>query len=71
MTGGTGPGRAREIITLLRDYGGRWQVDAHPGGLDVLSAVKRSADGRHIRCIVARTAAELAAKLEAAEQAEP
>jgi hypothetical protein len=29
----------------------------------------RSLDGRHIRAIVGRTAAELAAKLEIAEQA--
>ncbi len=35
----------------------------------VWSAVRRSEDGHHIRCIVAHAASELAAKLEAAEKA--
>jgi hypothetical protein len=52
---------------LLAPWTGRWQIERCPGGLDVWAATRRSDDGRQIRYIVARTAAELAAKLEAAD----
>ena len=55
--------------SLRERFGGRWQIELED--LGVWSAVRRSADGRHIRCIVARTAAELVGKLETAETVEP
>jgi len=39
--------------------------------LPVWTAVYRSEDGGHIRCIVAHTLGELASKLETAGQVEP
>jgi hypothetical protein len=51
----------------LEPYAGRWQIAAYPGGLDVYSAEQRPGDGRSMRYIVARTPAELAAKLAEAE----
>ena len=54
---------------LQRLYGDRWQIELED--LGVWSAVRKSEDGRHIRCLVARTAAELLAKLETAETVEP
>jgi hypothetical protein len=51
----------------LQPYASRWQLAAYPGGLDVWSAERR--EGKALRYIVARTAAELAAKLETAELA--
>ena len=54
---------------LQRLYGDRWQIELED--LGVWSAVRKSEDGRHIRCLVARTAAELMAKLETAETVEP
>jgi hypothetical protein len=55
--------------TELAPYAGRWQIAAYPAGLDVYSAERRESGGA-LRYIVARTPAELAAKLAAAEQAE-
>jgi len=55
------------IPAELEPYAERWQLAAYPGGLDVWSAERR--EGRTLRYIVARTAAELAAKLETAELA--
>ncbi len=55
---------------LQRRYGARWQIQLEHT-LGVWSAVHRSEDGRHIRCIVGRDAAELMAKLEVAETVEP
>ena len=57
------------IPAELERYAGRWQIAAYPGGLDVWSAEHR--EGKALRYIVARTAAELAAKLETAELAGP
>jgi hypothetical protein len=54
---------------LRRRFGDRWQIQLED--LGVWSAVRKSPDGRHIRCIVGRTAAELASKLETAETVEP
>ena len=54
---------------LQRRFGDRGQIELED--LGVWSAVRRSQDGRHIRCIVGRTAAELAGKLETAETVEP
>ena len=54
---------------LQRRFGGRWTIQLED--LGVWSAVHRSEDGRHIRCIVARTPGELLAKLTVAEQVEP
>jgi hypothetical protein len=51
-----------------RRFGDRWQIEQP--ALGIWSATHRSEDGRHIRCIVARTAAELADMLETAETAE-
>ena len=54
---------------LQRRFGDRWDIQLED--LGVWSAVHRSEDGRHIRCLVARTPAELLAKLEVAETVEP
>jgi hypothetical protein len=54
---------------LQRLYGDRWDIQLE--GLGVWSAVHKSEDGRHIRCLVARTPAELMAKLETAKTVEP
>ena len=54
---------------LQRRFGDRWQIEQPV--LGVWSATRRSRDGRHIRCIVARTAAELAAKVATANTEEP
>jgi hypothetical protein len=54
---------------LQRRFGDRWDIQLED--LGVWSAVRKSEDGRHIRCIIGRTAAELAGKLEAAEVCEP
>ncbi len=55
---------------LERLYGSRWLIRLEHS-LGVWSAEHRSADGRHIRVIVAHSAAELAGKLETAEVVEP
>jgi hypothetical protein len=47
----------------------RWAIAVRPAGLNVWTAEQTSEDGRSIRYIVARTAAELAEKLQAAETA--
>jgi len=60
-----------DLADPLLPFRGRWEIAAHPGGLGIWSAEHRSTDGRSIRYIVAPTAAELAAKLQAAELAEP
>ena len=52
---------------LRRRFGNRWQIEQP--ALGIWSATHRSEDGRHIRCIAARTAAELVGKLETAETA--
>ena len=59
-----------EAAQLLHEFPD-WEIAAYPGGLDVWSAVHRSADGRHIRAIIARTAADLAEKLQAAGPVQP
>jgi hypothetical protein len=51
----------------LAPFSERWSIAARPAGLNVWTADQTSEDGRHIRYIVAPTAAELAAKLQAAE----
>jgi len=53
----------------LLPFTGRWTIAARPAGLDVWTAERASEDRRSIRYIVARTAAELAEKLQAAEAA--
>ncbi len=55
---------------LQRQYGDRWQIELE-STLGVWSALRRSPDGRHIRVIIGRDAAELMAKLETAETVEP
>lgn len=59
------------VRDLMTRFGGRWDIEVRPGGLDVLAAVRRSPDGSSIRVIVGRTAEELAAKLHTAEVPEP
>ena len=54
---------------LQHRFGDRWQIEQP--ALGVWSATRRSRDGRHIRCIVARTAADLAAKIATADTEEP
>jgi hypothetical protein len=61
----TGPGRARDIIALLHEFGDRWEIEAHPGGTDTFSATRRT--GTEVRVIVARTPRELFDKLTVAE----
>jgi hypothetical protein len=55
---------------LQRRFGERWQIELEHT-LGVWSAVRKSADGRHIRVIIGPSAAELAGKLETAETVEP
>jgi hypothetical protein len=55
---------------LIHDHGERWQIE-HTGDLDVWTAVRRSADGRHIRVLVGRDPASLRSKLETVEADEP
>jgi hypothetical protein len=55
---------------LERLYGDRWQIELE-STLGVWSALRRSPDGRHIRCLIGRTAGELAAKLATADVVEP
>lgn len=50
-------------------YGTRWLIQLDEV-LHVWSAVFRSADGRHTRVLIARTASELLAKLGAADGSE-
>jgi hypothetical protein len=60
--------REHPLAAMAREFPG-WEIAAYPGGLDVWSAERR--EGKALRYIVARTAAELAAKLETAETAGP
>ncbi|HTS97025.1 MAG TPA: hypothetical protein VMI33_10425 [Streptosporangiaceae bacterium] len=61
---------AAETDPLL-PFTGRWTIVIRPAGLNVWTAEWASEDRRSIRYIVARSAAELAAKLQAVELAEP
>ena len=56
-----------DLLGQLRAAHPGWTISAHPLGLGLWSAEYRSDDGRSIHYVVTRTAAELAAKLEAAE----
>ena len=58
------------LADLVRRFGAQWEIIEH-GGLHVISAEHRSADGRHIRYLVARSLTELGAKLETATVVEP
>jgi hypothetical protein len=58
-------------LVLLLPFSDRWEIAARPAGLPVWTAERSSVDGHSIRYIVARSAAELAAKLETAETVEP
>jgi hypothetical protein len=49
-------------IQLARDFAS-WEIDWRPGGLDVVSAYHRSADGRTRRYVVRRSTVELLARL--------
>jgi hypothetical protein len=62
------PGPGPESLLESR-YGTRWLIQLED--LGVWSAVRKSEDGRHVRVLVARTAAELLAKLETAEAGQP
>ena len=59
-----------ELADLLHDHGAHWQIE-HTGELNVWIAVRRSADGRHIRVLVAYDPASLRTKLEDAERDDP
>jgi len=61
-------GTSLDPMSVLRREFPAWQFDVHPGGLRVWTALWRSEDGRHERYIVARTDAELLARLRAVEQ---
>jgi hypothetical protein len=50
---------------LLGTEFSEWEVTAQPAGLDVVTAYWRSDDGRHRRCVVAVTSAELLTRLRA------
>jgi len=64
----TGPGRARDIIALLAEFGDRWHIELQPAGLDIYSATRVT--GTAVRVIAARTPRELFDKLTAAESDE-
>ena len=61
---------ATEIAALMRDHGGRWQIE-HTAELGAWIAVRKSPDGRHIRVLVAHDPAGLRGKLETVEADEP
>jgi hypothetical protein len=68
--------RAPEVATgtttfdhLRRRYGRRWELRETPDGL--VTAEQQSKDGNGIRYLVALSAAELAGRIEAAEQVAP
>jgi hypothetical protein len=42
-----------------------WQIDIHPGGLDICTAFWRSPDGRSRRVVVARSSRDLLSRLRA------
>jgi hypothetical protein len=48
-----------------------WQIDIHPGGLDICTAYWRSPDGRSRRVVVARSGADLLGRLRAIAPAQP
>jgi hypothetical protein len=48
-----------------------WTISAHPLGLGLWTAERRSEDGRSIHYVVCHTGAELADRLETAETVEP
>jgi hypothetical protein len=54
-----------DLDVILRQYGSRWTISYGRGF--VLTAERRSDDGRAIHYLVAHTARELAAKLRAVE----
>lgn len=58
------------IDGLRAKYPG-WEIIARPAGLPVVTAEHKSGGGRHIRFLVAHSAAELAVKLETAGTVEP
>jgi hypothetical protein len=64
------PAQPAEIAALMRDHGGTWQIE-HDTGMDVWTAVRKSADGRHIRVLIAHDPASLRGKLETVEHDEP
>ncbi len=59
------------LLGELRAAHPAWTIDAHPLGLGLWTAERRSEDGRSIHYVVCHTGAELAAKLETAETVEP
>ena len=59
-----------EMADLLHDHGAHWQIE-HTSELNVWIAVHRSADGRHIRVLVAYDAASLRGKLKDAGSDDP
>jgi hypothetical protein len=62
--------RPVDVAALLDECGDRWQAE-HDTELDVWTAVRRSADGRHIRVLVGRDAVALRERIEDAEAEEP
>ena len=56
--------------SLLKTYGDRWDIRRELAA-GIFTAERRSPDGAHIRFICARSAPELAGKLDAAELAAP
>ena len=61
----SGPCLDEPLPGPLTPYAARWAIEVHPAGLAVWTATR--VRGTETRCIVAPGAAELAAKLEAAE----
>jgi hypothetical protein len=55
---------------LVAEFG-EWEVTVRPAGLDVVAAYWCSDDGRHRRCVVATTSAELLVRLRAIRGEEP
>jgi hypothetical protein len=54
---------------LEAPYGDRWDIQIED--LGVWSACRKSADGHHVRVLIARTRGELLAKLQTADVVEP
>jgi hypothetical protein len=52
------------VALLPTEFGG-WEVALRPAGLNVVTAYWCSDDGRHRRCVIAATSAELLTRLRA------
>jgi hypothetical protein len=65
-----GPGPESTEGELQARFGDRWTIELE-STLGVWSAVRKTQAGHHVRVLIARSPAELMAKLETADVVEP